>query len=79
MILYVNANVRTESRTHRIALALLDKLGAYEETYSYGYISALARDFFGIKETKLIKAEMMDVDCFDAEAILKKTIDEIEL
>lgn len=182
MILYVNANVRTESRTHRIALALLDKLGAYEEiklkemdlkpldetrlkertdlinagrldddmfglarqwanadtivvaapywdlsfpailktyieniyvtgivsvygpdgrpqglckadklyyvtsaggpyeeTYSYGYISALARDFFGIKETKLIKAEMMDVDGFDAEAILKKTIDEIEL
>ena len=77
MILYVNANVRTESRTHRIALALLDKLGAYEETYGYGYISALARDFFGIKETKLIKAEMMDVDGFDAEAILKKTIDEI--
>lgn len=53
--------------------------GPYEETYSYGYISALARDFFGIKETKLIKAEMMDVDGFDAEAILKKTIDEIEL
>ncbi len=31
MILYVNACVRAESRTNRLAKALLDKLGAYEE------------------------------------------------
>lgn len=31
MILYINACIRTESRTNRLATALLDKLGAYEE------------------------------------------------
>ncbi len=31
MILYVNACVRAESRTNRLAKALLNKLGAYEE------------------------------------------------
>ena len=31
MILYVNACVRTESRTNRLAKALLAKLGAFEE------------------------------------------------
>lgn len=31
MILYINACIRTESRTNRLAKALLDKLGAYEE------------------------------------------------
>lgn len=182
MILYVNANVRTESRTNRLAQALLDKLGDYEEiklkemnlqvldeerlnkrtalieagqldhemfalarqwanadtivvaapfwdlsfptilkayieniyvtgivsaygpdgrpqglckakklyyvttaggpyegAYSYGYISAMAKDYFGIPETKLIKAEMMDVWGFDPEEKLNKAIEEIEL
>ncbi len=31
MILYINACVRAESRTNRLAKALLNKLGAYEE------------------------------------------------
>lgn len=31
MILYINACIRTESRTNRLAKALLNKLGAYEE------------------------------------------------
>ena len=31
MILYINACIRTESRTNRLAKALLDKLGTYEE------------------------------------------------
>lgn len=31
MILYINACIRTESRTNRLAKALLDKLGSYEE------------------------------------------------
>ena len=31
MILYVNAGVRAESRTNRLAKALLNKLGVYEE------------------------------------------------
>ena len=31
MVLYINACIRTESRTERLAKALLNKLGAYEE------------------------------------------------
>lgn len=31
MILYINACVRTESRTDRLARAVLSKLGAFEE------------------------------------------------
>ena len=48
--------------------------GPYCETYSYGYIRDLAINYFGIKETELIKAEMLDVYGYDAEKIVKETI-----
>lgn len=48
--------------------------GPYDPTYSYGYIESLAKSFFGISETQLIKAEMLDVEGYDAEEILEKTI-----
>ena len=51
--------------------------GPYDSSYSYDYISTLAVKCFGIKETSLIKAEMLDVDGFDAEEILKNVMDSI--
>lgn len=52
--------------------------GPYDPNYSYNYIKAISTDFFGIKDTKLIKAEMLDIDGYSAEDIVNKTIDEIE-
>jgi len=48
--------------------------GPYFPEYSYDYVRALAVQCFGIPETELIKAEMLDVEGFDAEAIVSETI-----
>ena len=44
--------------------------GPFDERFGYDYIKALALEYFGIKEVALIKAEMLDIDENDAEAIL---------
>lgn len=49
--------------------------GPYDPTYSYGYIESLAKNFFGISETHLVKAEMLDIEGNDAEEILKREIE----
>nr|WP_316613442.1 NAD(P)H-dependent oxidoreductase [uncultured Ruminococcus sp.] len=36
--------------------------GPYDPTYSYGYIESLAKNFFGIPKTHLVKAEMLDLN-----------------
>ena len=51
--------------------------GPYIPDYSYNYIRDLAIQYFGIKETVLIKAEMLDVDGFSADEIVQQTIDGI--
>lgn len=51
--------------------------GPYNPTYSFGYVKDMAENFFGIKETKLISAEMLDIVGNDPEMILKKAISEI--
>lgn len=48
--------------------------GPYMSDYSYDYIKELATVCFGIKETELIKAEMLDVEGFDADEIVRSTI-----
>lgn len=53
--------------------------GQYTPDYSYNYIKELAEVHFGIPHTELIKAEMLDVDGFDAEVIVNDTIDRINL
>ena len=40
------------------------------EDYGYGYVRALATGFFGIKETRMIKAENLDIRGADVEGIL---------
>lgn len=51
--------------------------GPYEPAYSYGYIENLAKNFFGISETFLIKAEMLDIAGNDAEKILGSAIKQV--
>ena len=52
--------------------------GPYDPTYSYGYIESLVKNFFGIPETHLVKAEMLDIEGYDAEEILKREIKKSE-
>ena len=52
--------------------------GPYDPTYSYGYIESLAKNFFGIPETHLVKAEMLDIEGYDSEEILNREIKKSE-
>jgi FMN-dependent NADH-azoreductase len=51
--------------------------GPYRPDYSYDYLRDLAVNCFGIPETELIKAEMLDVQGYDAKAIVDRTIKEL--
>ncbi|MDO5783778.1 MAG: NAD(P)H-dependent oxidoreductase [Eubacteriales bacterium] len=51
--------------------------GPYVPDYSFHYIRDLAQQYFGIPEVKLIKAEMLDVDGYDAQEIVQKVKQEI--
>ena len=51
--------------------------GPYIPDFSYGYIKAIAGTCFGIKKTKLVKAEMLDIEGMDAEKILSDAINNI--
>ncbi len=51
--------------------------GPYVPDYSFGYIKDLAENYLGIEKATLIKAEMLDVEGFDAEKIIKKVISEL--
>ncbi len=52
--------------------------GPYDPTYSYGYIKSLAKNFFGIPKTQLVKAEMWDVEGYNAEEILEKAMIQVK-
>lgn len=49
----------------------------FNHDYGYGYVAALAKVLFGIPQTRMYSAEMLDVDGFDAEAIIKNAIQKI--
>lgn len=51
--------------------------GPYVPDFSYGYIRTLATTYFGIPETQLIRAEMLDVRGYDAEELIARQIKEI--
>ncbi len=52
--------------------------GPFDTKYSYDYIHDLAVRCFGIRETKLITAEMLDVQGVDPEAIMEDTLRKID-
>ena len=72
MILYINSCIRPEKLYYVTTAG-----GPYIPDYSYNYIRDLAIQYFGIKETELIKAEMLDVEGFSADEIVQQTIDRI--
>ena len=49
----------------------------YSADFGYGYVRALATTFYGIEETRLIKAENLDIVGADAEGILEETMREM--
>lgn len=51
--------------------------GRYIPDFSFGYIKALADSCFGIKNTRLVMAEMLDIEGMDAEKILDEAIHKI--
>jgi len=53
--------------------------GPFNGSYSFEYIKSLCMACFGIKNVKLIKAEMLDVYGYDSEAILNEAINNIEI
>ena len=53
--------------------------GPYVSTYSYDYIKDLATGAFGIKDTELIYAEMLDIVGNDPEKILGDAINAIKM
>ena len=50
----------------------------FSDEYGYGYVKALADGYYGIPETKLIKAEGLDIDGADVEEILRQKEEEID-
>ncbi len=53
--------------------------GPYEPKFSYDYVRELCLNFFGIKETKLIFAENLDIEGSNPEEILDEAIKKIEV
>ena len=51
--------------------------GKYDASYSYNYIETLAKVCFGIKETKLIKAENLDIEGNDYNKIIDDVIESL--
>ena len=44
----------------------------FPEEFGFGYVKALAQNFYGIQDVELIKAVGLDIDTADAEEILKE-------
>ena len=42
--------------------------------FGFGYVKALAENFYGIKAVELIKAEGLDIDGADADGIMEKAL-----
>ena len=51
--------------------------GKYIPDFSFNYIKALSETCFGIKNTRLVYAEMLDIEGMDAEKILGEAIKNI--
>ncbi|MER2143128.1 MAG: NAD(P)H-dependent oxidoreductase [Eubacteriales bacterium] len=50
----------------------------YDEAFGYGYVKAVANTFFGIPETRIIKAENLDIRGADVDGIMRKAMEDVE-
>lgn len=84
--IYVTGLVSEYTETGRShGLCLAGKLwyvttagGPYLPDFSYQYLHTLAAEYFGIPETELICAEMLDVEGFDADNLVAQQIGQIQ-
>lgn len=53
--------------------------GPMDTRFGYEYVKAVTVDCFGVKETELIKAEMLDIAGFNAEEILANAIHKLDI
>lgn len=54
----------------------------YDDFFGYGYIKSLAGNMFGIEKTYFVKAENLDIDTSDADAIMRcafRAVDEMTI
>lgn len=51
--------------------------GPFNATFSFDYIEALVKNCFGISEVILVKADMLDVDGFDAGKRIQEVIENL--
>ncbi len=51
----------------------------FPEEYGYGYVKALAQNFYGIQSVRLIKATGLDIAGADVEKILNDLSDELQV
>lgn len=65
----------------QVGLCRADKLyyvstagGPFTKEYGYEYVASLVKDCFGVKETELLYAEMLDIQGYDAEEILRSAM-----
>lgn len=52
--------------------------GPYQPDFSYDYFLTLSTQFFGIPETELVKAEMLDVWGYDCDALVREQIEKLK-
>lgn len=53
--------------------------GKFIKEYGYDYVSRLVKECFGVKETELIYAENLDIRGYDAETIMRETMEKYAL
>lgn len=53
--------------------------GPFTREFGYDYVAALVKNCFGIKETELLYAEMLDIRGYDAEQIMRETMEKYGL
>ena len=65
-------------RAHRLIYVMTAGGPVMEPDWGFGYVAALARNFYGIQDVKCFKAENLDVIGTDVEAVLARTREEID-
>lgn len=51
----------------------------FPEEYGYGYVKALAENFYGISDVRLIRAAGLDIEGIDAEQVLRECMENLKL
>lgn len=75
MILFINACVRSESRTKQMADRLLER---FSDTIEEVRVHELAQSYYGIPDATLLKATGLDLVGADVEGIMCRALQEID-